>query len=100
MLILSHGQRRALQMRDPGWSDLLEVASQVLSTAEGLFEGPWSPCWDGLPRIPGNSFAFNLCAGLLAEVPGICLPNISEGKRDHKARALGYAYFVSGPCRL
>lgn len=70
------------------------ISSQ--STAEGSFPGPWSHCWNRLPRITGNTFVFNLCTVLLAEVPGIYLQNILEGKCDHKARALGYVCFFSG----
>lgn len=70
------------------------ISSQ--SRAEGSFPGPWSHRWNRLPRITGNTFVFNLGTVLLAEVPGIYLQNILEGKCDHKARALGYACFLPG----
>lgn len=50
------------------------------STAEGSFPGPWSHRWNRLPRITGNTFVFNLCTVLFAEVPGIYLQNIFGGE--------------------
>jgi len=45
-------------------------------------------------------FVFNLCAVLLAEVPGIYLQNILDGKYYHKTRAVGYACFFSDSLRF